>query len=190
MFNGRMLYLSIFICFFFVLRNFRPWLAWISAVSSSRMRLKFRLDPAKLPRNTKTDKFFTFLIHYRLQDKLRPPFLHLSGNEESCGPRDWIKRKFSRKGEEGSGMEVRQLLRNPLYMPHLSRQVRIINGGMITRLVLVSNRVKYQNASKLTGLSLSQLVDFVNIFNYSPFSAIEIKTKIITIINNNNIDSY
>ena len=61
---------------------------------------------------------------------------------------------------------------------------------MITRLVLVSNRVKYQNASKLTGLSLSQLVDFVNIFNYSPFSAIEIKTKIITIINNNNIDSY
>ena len=45
-------------------------------------------------------------------------------------------------------------------------------------------------ASKLKGLSLSQLVDFVNIFNYSPFSAIEIKTKIITIINNNNIDSY
>ena len=87
-------------------------------------------------------------------------------------------------------MEVRQLLGNPLYMPHLSRQVRIINGGMITRLVLVSNRVKYQNASKLTGLSLSQLVDFVNIFNYSSFSAIEIKTKIITIINVNNIDSY
>ena len=85
-------------------------------------------------------------------------------------------------------MEVRQLLGNPLYMPHLSRQVRIINGGMITRLVLVSNRVKYQNASKSTGLSLSQLV--VNIFNYSSFSAIEIKTKIITIINNNNIDSY
>ena len=82
------------------------------------------------------------------------------------------------------------MLGNPLYMPHLSRQVRIINGGMITRLVLVSNRVKYQNASKLKGLSLSQLVDFVNIFNYAPFSAIEIKIKIITIINNNNIDSY
>ena len=74
-------------------------------------------------------------------------------------------------------MEVRQLLRNPLYMPHLSRQVRIINGGMITRLVLVSNRVKYQNASKLKGLSLSQLVDFVNISNYAPFSAIEINVK-------------
>ena len=74
-------------------------------------------------------------------------------------------------------MEVRQLLGNPLYMPHLSRQVRIINGGMITRLVLVSNRVKYQNASKLKGLSLSQLVDFVNISNYAPFSALEINVK-------------
>ena len=37
-------------------------------------------------------------------------------------------------------MEVRQLLGNPFYMPHLSRQARIINGGMITRLVLVSNK--------------------------------------------------
>ena len=37
-------------------------------------------------------------------------------------------------------MEVRQLLGNPLYMPHLSRQVRIINGGKITRLVLVGNK--------------------------------------------------
>ena len=87
-------------------------------------------------------------------------------------------------------MEVRQLLGNPFYMPHLSRQARIINGGMMTRLVLVSNKVKYQNASKLKELSLSQLVDFVNIFNYAPFSAIEIKITIITIINNNNIDSY
>ena len=37
-------------------------------------------------------------------------------------------------------MEVRQLLRNPFYMPYLSRQVRIINGGKITRLVLVGNK--------------------------------------------------
>jgi len=37
-------------------------------------------------------------------------------------------------------MEVRQLLGNPFSMPYLSRQVRTINGGMITRLVLVSNK--------------------------------------------------
>ena len=75
-------------------------------------------------------------------------------------------------------MEVRQLLRNPFYMPYLSRQARIINGRMITRLVLVSNKELYQLiASKLKGLSLSQLVDFVNISNYAPFSAIEINVK-------------
>ena len=37
-------------------------------------------------------------------------------------------------------MEVRQLLRNPFYMPYLSRQARLINGRKITRLVLVSNK--------------------------------------------------
>ena len=137
--DNKMLYLSRFICFFYFAK-FRSYLAWISVVPSRCIRLKFRLDPAKLPRNTKTDKFITSLIHYRLQDKLRPLFLRPSGNEESCGPRNEIKRKFSRKGQEGSGMEVRQLLGNPFYMPHLSRQARIINGGMITRLVLVSNK--------------------------------------------------
>ena len=75
-------------------------------------------------------------------------------------------------------MEVRQLLRNPFYMPYLSRQARLINGRMITRLVLVSNKELIPtDCIEVKGAQSVTASYFVNISNYAPFSAIEINVK-------------